>query len=92
VLTSDNPRTEDPEAILANILQGIDHPANVRVQPDRATAICQALAMARPGDCVLVAGKGHENYQIVGHRRVPLDDVEIARQWLYIEKPYAQLH
>ena len=89
VLTSDNPRTEDPEAILANILQGIDRPNSVRVQPDRATAIRQALAMARPDDCVLIAGKGHENYQVIGHQHIPMDDAEIARQWLYIEQPYA---
>lgn len=88
VLTSDNPRTEEPEAIVADILQGVERPGDFHVVLDRDAAIRQALAMAKPGDCVLIAGKGHENYQIIGHRRVPLDDAEIARHWLYAEKPY----
>ncbi len=102
VLTSDNPRTEDPESILADIAAGIDEVKGsgvfssgkrlprLVVRPDRPAAVCEALALARPGDCVLIAGKGHENYQIIGRRRVPMDDAEIARQWLYTEQPYAQ--
>ncbi len=102
VLTSDNPRTESPEAILADILEGIDEIKGSGVfslkkrfsapllRPERPEAIREALALARPGDCVLIAGKGHETYQIVGHQRVPMDDAEIARNWLYTEQPYAR--
>ena len=50
---------------------------------DRAAAIYRALDAARPGDCVLIAGKGHETYQIIGDQRLPLDDREVAREWLY---------
>ncbi len=88
VLTSDNPRSEDPRTILTDVLKGVDRLADVLVAVDRPEAIRQALALAGPGDCVLIAGKGHENFQIVGRRRVPMDDAEIARQWLYTEQPH----
>jgi UDP-N-acetylmuramoyl-L-alanyl-D-glutamate--2,6-diaminopimelate ligase len=89
VLTSDNPRNEDPQTIAEDILRGFHRPEDVPVILDRAAAICWALAEARPGDCVLIAGKGHENYQIVGNQRIALDDREIARTWLYEYQPYA---
>jgi UDP-N-acetylmuramoyl-L-alanyl-D-glutamate--2,6-diaminopimelate ligase len=88
VVTSDNPRTEDPQAIICDVLSGFQDASAVRVLPDRAEAIQWALGQARPGDCVLIAGKGHEKYQIVGHERIPLDDCEIARQWLYDVQPF----
>ena len=87
VLTSDNPRTEDPQAILDDVLRGFQCPGEVEVLPDRAEAICRALAEAQPGDCVLIAGKGHENYQIIGDQRIPFDDCEVAREWLYRMQP-----
>lgn len=76
VLTDDNPRSEVPAAIIADIQAGL--PANVgyTVIHDRAAAIAYALAHARPGDVVLVAGKGHEDYQIVGARLLPYSDTE----------------
>ena len=70
ILTNDNPRTEDPSAIIADILDGFERPADAQVIPDRADAIRRALASAAPGDCVLIAGKGHEHYQIIGHERI----------------------
>jgi len=91
VVTSDNPRTEDPQAIIRQVLAGFRHPVAAEVLLDRAEAIQRALAAAEPGDCVLIAGKGHENYQIVGEDCIPLDDREVARQWLYQVQPYAQL-
>lgn len=80
LLTSDNPRGEDPEAILDAIEAGCERPV-VR-EPDRARAIHRALAGARPGDCVVIAGKGHEDYQILGDRRVPFSDRACARDAL----------
>ncbi len=83
VVTSDNPRSEDPQAIVDEILEGareID-PALERhlVEVDRAKAIRAAVAAAQPGDIVVIAGKGHEPYQLVGDRRLDFDDREHAR-------------
>ena len=79
VATSDNPRTEDPLAILAEIEPGLKA-TGVRytVEPDRAAAIRLALEAAKPGDVVLIAGKGHENVQILAGRTIPFDDAEVA--------------
>lgn len=88
VITSDNPRTEDPQQILQDIVAGI--PAVLgpeEVVCDRATAIQTAIAMAQPGDCVLIAGKGHEDYQILGTEKVHFDDREQAR--LNLKKRYS---
>ncbi len=80
VLTSDNPRSEDPLAILAEIAGGIE--GACEVEPDRALAIARALALAGPGDCVLIAGKGHESTQTIGAITLPFDDAQVARTWL----------
>jgi UDP-N-acetylmuramoyl-L-alanyl-D-glutamate--2,6-diaminopimelate ligase len=79
VATSDNPRSEEPLAILAEVEPGIKS-AGVRyiIEPDRAAAIRLALSEAKPGDVVLLAGKGHEKEQIIGFTPIPFDDVEIA--------------
>ena len=77
ILTSDNPRTEDPETILDQVAAGF--PAGFAAwvrQADRRSAIRQALALGRPGDVILLAGKGHETYQEIGKKRVPLDERE----------------
>jgi UDP-N-acetylmuramoyl-L-alanyl-D-glutamate--2,6-diaminopimelate ligase len=87
VVTSDNPRTEDPEQILQDIVAGI--PATLgsdQVVCDRAIAIEAAIALARPGDGILIAGKGHEDYQILGTEKIHFDDREQARHFL--EKRY----
>lgn len=79
VVTSDNPRTEDPQRILQDILAGIPEALpNQQVTADRKAAIHQAIAQAEPGDCVLIAGKGHEDYQILGTEKVHFDDREQA--------------
>ena len=84
ILTNDNPRHEDPQRIFHDVLAGFCTPGVVETLPDRVEAIHRALAAARPGDCVLIAGKGHETYQIVGDRHIPLDDREVARECLYL--------
>ena len=75
VATSDNPRSEDPLAILAEIEPGLKR-SGVRytIEPDRAAAIRLALKAAEPGDVVLIAGKGHEKEQILAGRTIPFDD------------------
>lgn len=78
VLTSDNPRHEDPQAIIADVWQGIGDKQKFIVEPDRAKAIEMAVREARAGDVVLIAGKGHENYQICGDEKRPFSDVEQA--------------
>ncbi len=82
VVSSDNPRTEDPDAIIAAIMTGIVEGRQVAVRPNRKTAIHYALKQARPGDIVLVAGKGHENYQIVGTKRKHFDDREVITAYI----------
>ncbi len=83
ILTNDNPRHEDPRAIFRDILSGFYCPGAVEVIPDRVEAIGRALNLAQPGDCVLIAGKGHEKQQIIGHKSIPHSDAETARDWLY---------
>jgi UDP-N-acetylmuramoyl-L-alanyl-D-glutamate--2,6-diaminopimelate ligase len=92
VVTSDNPRTEDPVVIIDMIVAGVEKTGIVRrtaselrqglsgyhVEADRRTAIELAVALARPGDMLLIAGKGHEDYQILGTQKIPLDDREVA--------------
>jgi UDP-N-acetylmuramoyl-L-alanyl-D-glutamate--2,6-diaminopimelate ligase len=77
-ITSDNPRSEDPQAIIRDIIAGA-HP-NYAVEPDRAAAIAHALNEARPEDVVLLAGKGHETYQEIGGLKLPFDDAGVARE------------
>ncbi|NJN31953.1 MAG: UDP-N-acetylmuramoyl-L-alanyl-D-glutamate--2,6-diaminopimelate ligase [Synechococcales cyanobacterium RM1_1_8] len=78
-VTSDNPRTEDPEAILQDVVAGIPATVSPVVNGDRAAAIRQAILQAKPGDGVLIAGKGHEDYQILGTEKIHFDDREQAR-------------
>ncbi len=83
IITSDNPRSEDPEAIIAGILAGIPSQAGrFSTQPDRREAIAQALAHIAAGDVVVVAGKGHETTQTVGDRVIPFDDRVVIREIL----------
>jgi UDP-N-acetylmuramoyl-L-alanyl-D-glutamate--2,6-diaminopimelate ligase len=80
ILTSDNPRTEDPLQVINDVTVGLQRAdASYVVEPDRAVAIERALEEAKPGDTVLIAGKGHENYQIVGDARIPFDTRAAAR-------------
>lgn len=82
VLTSDNPRSEDPQQILADVAAGIPAGTALQVEADRGVAIASAIASAAAGDLVLIAGKGHEDYQILGSRRVHFDDREEAEKAL----------
>jgi UDP-N-acetylmuramyl tripeptide synthase len=86
VITSDNPRSENPDRIIEEIQRGIpagsqgtDRTPSVMPIVDRAQAIAKAVAMATRGDVVLIAGKGHEKYQQIGDRVLPFDDGEVAR-------------
>ena len=79
LVTSDNPRSENPAAIISQILLGLTHSESVRVQTDRALAIAEAVTSAQPNDVVLLAGKGHENYQEVGGVKHPFDDQHHAQ-------------
>jgi len=94
VLTSDNPRSEDPLDIMNDVLVGLrrkDTPC--LAEPDRTTAIRRAIEEARPGDIIILAGKGHETYQVLKDRTIPFDDREVAREVLrgfgYRRKPDA---
>jgi UDP-N-acetylmuramoyl-L-alanyl-D-glutamate--2,6-diaminopimelate ligase len=80
VLTSDNPRSEEPGRIIDEIRAGVPAGADVLVEPDRRAAIALAVGRARPGDLVLVAGKGHEDTQTAGGVAVPFDDRVVARE------------
>lgn len=83
VVTSDNPRTEDPKQILKDVVAGIDGPLDGdQVVGDRAQAIRSAILQAQPGDGIVIAGKGHEDYQILGTEKIHFDDREQSRQAL----------
>jgi UDP-N-acetylmuramoyl-L-alanyl-D-glutamate--2,6-diaminopimelate ligase len=83
-VTSDNPRGEEPLAIIAEIVAGVPAARTdvVTVTPDRREAIRLALGEARAGDAVVIAGKGHEQGQIIGARRIPFDDSAVAAELL----------
>lgn len=85
LVTSDNPRTEDPQGIIDQIMPGFGNAPRCRVvvEVERRRAIGTAIHEARPGDTVLIAGKGHEDYQIVGTTRQRFDDVTVAREFLH---------
>jgi UDP-N-acetylmuramoyl-L-alanyl-D-glutamate--2,6-diaminopimelate ligase len=86
VLTDDNPRTEDPERIMSDIVSGLKDAAQARIEHNRAHAINDALRAAGPDDIVLIAGKGHETVQIIGDKALPFSDRErvmaLQREWL----------
>ena len=83
IVTSDNPRTEEPKLIINDILKGLDESKeNYKVVIDRKEAIKEAIEIAQEGDVVLIAGKGHENYQIIGKVKHHFDDKEIANEFL----------
>ena len=83
-LTSDNPRSEDPSAIIEEIAAGVAPvpPGGCARDPDRREAIRQAIDWARPGDTVVIAGKGHETYQIIAGQVLPFDDRLVAKEFL----------
>jgi len=81
-VTSDNPRLEDPQAIIREVLEGFSQPNKYKVVEDREQAIREAVNFAETGDIVLIAGKGHENYQIIGVTKHHFDDYEVAEKCL----------
>jgi UDP-N-acetylmuramoyl-L-alanyl-D-glutamate--2,6-diaminopimelate ligase len=80
IVTSDNPRNEDPQAIIDEIVAGTN--GGVEVEPDRTAAIARAIELAREGDVVVIAGKGAEQGQQLADRTIPFDDREVARDAL----------
>lgn len=82
VLTNDNPRSESPENIIEEIKDGMKGTTNISVEGDRHNAITFAISNAKSGDVVLIAGKGHENYQLIGDKKYPFNDVEEVKQQL----------
>lgn len=83
IVTSDNPRTEEPMAIINEILPGLKNKRTpYKVICDRREAIGWAIDMAQPGDVILLAGKGHEDYQVIGHERIHMDEREIVAEYL----------
>jgi UDP-N-acetylmuramoyl-L-alanyl-D-glutamate--2,6-diaminopimelate ligase len=82
IVTDDNPRTEDPGKIIADIHRGIAANHDVSIEHDRAVAIREALRATRDGDVVLIAGKGHEDYQIVGSEKRAFSDQAIVKEFI----------
>ena len=82
IVTSDNPRSEDPMAIIADALGGMERPASAIVEPDRRAAIAIALERTPQHGVVLVAGKGHEATQTIGDQVLPFDDVAVSTELL----------
>ena len=85
IITSDNPRSEDPFAIMSQIEEGIkqaEKKTGYMLEADRRKAIKEAINMAKKDDVILVAGKGHENYQIIGNKKIPFDDRKVIRELL----------
>jgi UDP-N-acetylmuramoyl-L-alanyl-D-glutamate--2,6-diaminopimelate ligase len=92
VVTSDNPRTEDPQRILDDVLAGIPDTSSPVVEVDRAKAIAEAIASATADDLVLIAGKGHEDYQILGTTKIHFDDREEAEKALRLRNGQPALY
>jgi UDP-N-acetylmuramoyl-L-alanyl-D-glutamate--2,6-diaminopimelate ligase len=86
IFTSDNPRTEDPQKIISSMLSGVEQPDRVPVFVKRREAINYAIQQAQTGDIVLIAGKGHEDYQIIGKEKHHFDDVEEAMKALRLKE------
>jgi UDP-N-acetylmuramoyl-L-alanyl-D-glutamate--2,6-diaminopimelate ligase len=92
IITSDNPRSEDPQQIMTDIASGIERfdPTRMIMEPDRQTAIHRAINMSKPTDIIVIAGKGHEDYQILADRTIHFDDKEVVAA--YMQKLQPQAH
>ena len=88
IVTSDNPRTENPDDIISQIVAGFKDPGSpkIKIEPDRKKAIALAIESAKKNDVVIIAGKGHENYQIIGKQKFPFSDQQIALDLLKTKK------
>lgn len=82
ILTNDNPRDERPEAIAVDIMHGFARPERVIIELNRAKAIQKSIQLAQAEDCILIAGKGAEHYQIIGNEKIPFDDAETVQKFL----------
>ena len=82
IITSDNPRFEDPDAIIEDILEGIEDKSGVIIEPNRKEAIKKALELREDDEIVVILGKGDEEYQIIYDQKLPFDDREVARKLL----------
>ncbi|MGX1111879.1 UDP-N-acetylmuramoyl-L-alanyl-D-glutamate--2,6-diaminopimelate ligase [Pseudoalteromonas sp. MBR-15] len=91
IVTSDNPRSEDPNAIIADVVAGLEHPERAHCEADRARAISYAIEQANADDVILIAGKGHEDYQIIGDQRIDFCDRQYVQQQLKEKSQGAQL-
>ena len=80
MITSDNPRKESPDQIIREIVAGISNKKNYQTITDRRQAIFHAVQNAAAGDVILIAGKGHENYQIIGEQTLDFDDCLVAKE------------
>lgn len=85
IVTSDNPRSEDPQEIARQVMKGFKHPDRHLVELDRRNAIAKAIELAGPDDMILIAGKGHEAYQIFAHKTIEFDDAKVASQLCQLE-------
>jgi UDP-N-acetylmuramoyl-L-alanyl-D-glutamate--2,6-diaminopimelate ligase len=82
IITSDNPRSEDPNDIINDVAAGLEHPENAYLEADRGAAIQFAIDNAKAGEVILIAGKGHEDYQIIGDTRIDFCDRQFVQQQL----------
>ncbi len=85
IFTQDNPRHEDPKQIFADMQTGLKNPSKIEIISDRALAIKTAITQANKNDCILIAGKGHENYQIIGDKKFHFSDQEVVRE-IFLDK------
>ncbi len=85
IITNDNPRTENPDSIINDILEGIDKSKKIIIEKDRKLAIIKGLESTSEGDCVAILGKGHEDYQIIGDKKYHFDDREVVRDFWNVE-------
>jgi len=86
IITSDNPRSEDPLVICQQVAEGITRPETCILEVDRRLAIEKGISLAKPGDIVLIAGRGHEPFQKIGGRLIPFDDREVAKEICNLSK------
>lgn len=85
IITNDNPRTEDPDSIISDIINGIDRREKIIIEKDRKLAIIKGLESSSEGDCVAILGKGHEDYQIIGDKTYHFDDREVVKDYWGVE-------